>query len=155
MTKDSLIKHQLLHNNTKFICNQCNKIFINQLLLDLHKRRHSLRINYTCHICKEILSTRSNFYQHLKKHLETNLQCNICKEKFSNLVRYGYHKAEMHGSTRPYECILCDDNFCTRNELFLHLHNHNGIYQFKQIINNVLIFKNFFRCKHIKYFAYV
>lgn len=55
---------------------------------------------------------------------ESNLSCPLCKEKFQSLAKYGYHKAEMHGIMRPYDCILCSDEFCTRHELFLHLHNH-------------------------------
>lgn len=32
----------------------------------------------------------------------------------------------MHGLMRPYDCLLCCDQFCTRHELFVHLHNHIG-----------------------------
>lgn len=51
----------------------------------------------------------------------------MCGEEFQSLVKYGYHKAEMHGLMRPYDCLLCSDEFCTRHELFVHLHNHIGI----------------------------
>lgn len=30
----------------------------------------------------------------------------------------------MHSITRPYNCVLCNDEYCTRQELFIHLHNH-------------------------------
>lgn len=30
----------------------------------------------------------------------------------------------MHSIMRPYNCVLCTDEFCTRHELFMHLHNH-------------------------------
>lgn len=32
----------------------------------------------------------------------------------------------MHSIMRPYDCVLCNDEFCTRQELFIHLHNHTG-----------------------------
>lgn len=58
---------------------------------------------------------------------EYQLKCSECNEEFQSLVKYGYHKAEMHSIMRPYDCVLCSVSFCTRHELFMHLHNHIGI----------------------------
>lgn len=47
--------------------------------------------------------------------------------KFKSLVKYGYHKAEMHSIMRPYNCVLCTEEFCIRQELYDHLLNHTDI----------------------------
>lgn len=65
---------------------------------------------------------------------ESNLKCSVCNEDFQSLVKYGYHKAEMHGLMRPYDCLLCSDQFCTRHELFVHLHNHIGMSHFEILL---------------------
>lgn len=71
------------------------------------------------------MGTRADYQKHLKDHIEANLKCRDCSVPFSNLVKYGIHKAEMHAVLRPYDCILCPEEFCTRKELFAHLQNHN------------------------------
>lgn len=126
MTKEGLDKHSALHSSDDdFTCKKCNKSFSDQWTLMNHDKRHMLKMTYTCCICGELNGTRANYQRHLKDHLEANLICKNCGEEFSNLVKYGYHKAEMHAVLRPYDCILCPEEFCTRKELFDHLQNHN------------------------------
>lgn len=129
MTEEGLARHKMLHiMNDSFTCKKCNKTFPTCQALMSHEKRHTLRMNYTCPICKESVSTRTKFQKHIRDHLERNLWCTICNKRFISLVKYGYHKAEMHSIMRPYGCILCTDEFCTRQELFMHLHNHVGMY---------------------------
>ena len=109
-----------------FTCKKCNKTFSDQWTLQNHNKRHMLKMNYTCCVCGELNGTRANYQKHLKDHIEANLKCKECGEGFSNLVKYGYHKAEMHADTRPYDCILCTEQFCTRKELFDHLQNNHS-----------------------------
>lgn len=73
MTVDALEKHKLFHLKVNSTCTKCNKVFPNQQALQNHERRHSLRMNYTCQICKETdISTRAKFQKHLKDHLGKN-----------------------------------------------------------------------------------
>lgn len=146
MTAEALARHQHFHSaGESFACIKCNKVFHTAQALANHEKRHSLRMNYTCQICRATISTRAKFQKHIKDHLgetffcysnkffflnivftERNLKCSVCHMEFQSLVKYGYHKAEMHSIMRPYDCVLCADQFCTRHELFMHLHNHIG-----------------------------
>lgn len=69
MTKEALQKHMAFHKTDVFPCIKCNKLFPTQQTLLSHEKRHSLRINYTCQICKESTSTRAKFEKHIKDHL--------------------------------------------------------------------------------------
>lgn len=128
MTQDGLDKHKELHNvgpSDKFTCHKCNKAFSCTLTLKNHEKRHTIRMNYTCCICREIIPTRANYQKHLKDHIEANLTCKECGQQFHSLVKYGYHKATDHSNMKPYDCPICTELFCTRHELFVHLQNHN------------------------------
>lgn len=127
MTEEGLARHSDLHliAPDNYTCKKCNKTFSDQWTLQNHEKRHMLKMNYTCCVCGELNGTRANYLKHLKDHIEANLRCGECGEGFSNLVKYGYHRAEMHAVLRPYGCILCAEAFCTRKEMFEHLQNHN------------------------------
>lgn len=148
MTNESLEKHKLFHEvEQQYTCQKCNKVFPNHKQFLIHNKRHSLRMNYTCQICKETVSTRAKFDKHIKNHLEKDLKCQICDQKFQNLAKYGYHKVDQHSIMRPYDCVLCTDNFCTRQELFIHLHNHIG----KTLIDSLHIM---FKSQLLSFFIY-
>lgn len=69
MTAVALEKHQSFHKSDSFACVKCNKVFHTSQALTNHEKRHSLRMNYTCQICKETISTRAKFQKHIKDHL--------------------------------------------------------------------------------------
>lgn len=69
MTAAALEKHQSFHKTDSFACVKCNKVFHTSQALTNHEKRHSLRMNYTCQICKETISTRAKFQKHIKDHL--------------------------------------------------------------------------------------
>lgn len=69
MTAEALEKHKSLHKTDTYTCLKCNKVFPTLHALQNHEKRHSLRMNYTCQICKDSVSTRAKFQKHLKDHL--------------------------------------------------------------------------------------
>lgn len=69
MSAEALEKHKSLHKTDTYTCIKCNKVFPSMHALQNHEKRHSLRMNYTCQICKESVSTRAKFQKHIKDHL--------------------------------------------------------------------------------------
>lgn len=69
MTAEALARHQQFHSADNFACVKCNKVFHMRQALANHEKRHSLRMNYTCQICKATISTRAKFQKHIKDHL--------------------------------------------------------------------------------------
>lgn len=69
MTAEALEKHESFHITDTHTCLKCNKVFPTLHALQNHEKRHSLRMNYTCQICKESVSTRAKFQKHIKDHL--------------------------------------------------------------------------------------
>lgn len=95
--------HRRLHNNTRFSCNVCKKMFVRETQLKIHLRKHTGEMPYLCVICNKKFSTRQGQESHLK----------ICAKE-----------------DPPYICAECDRGFYTEHKLKLHLLVHSGKKEF-------------------------
>lgn len=134
-----LQQHSKVHEEkTKYICDQCGKLYTNQFNLENHKSsQHGEYLEecqniFKCRLCNEKYSNRTDLYLHMKTHTKDTQQllCDTCGKCFANAHNLKSHQ-KVHLDIRPFACTLCPKRFRTRLILKQHLHVHTGIKEFQ------------------------
>lgn len=123
-----LRRHKMYYHSTnpkKYFrtCDQCNRSFKNQNLLNCHKRyEHMFKIRLTCNQCGKIFKNDITLRNHIKKfHGEEKLvfECELCKKTFGRKDALLEHQT-IHRGERPYKCLWCPKTFRNSSHFSTH-----------------------------------
>lgn len=146
-----------IHNKVEktFVCDQCDRRFINKYELKYHKANHEEQRRFMCDMCGKSLSTKndlashrlihtgerpftcslcqkgfirkSQLEEHMRQHTDGySYQCEICGKQYSSKRSLQRHLL-IHSDTRPYKCNQCEKDFKCRSALASHKDSHLGI----------------------------
>ena len=104
-TPVSFKDHTYFHGVKKFICGRCNKRFINNSQLNLHKHIHRRDQLYKCFApkCTHNYKWPQDVLRHIKVHLSTVYKCTQCS--YSNKEkRLLQQHINIHTDDLPYRC---------------------------------------------------
>lgn len=80
-----------------YTCETCNKSFVSQASLEIHKRIHTGAMPYSCTVCSRQFKQSSHLYSHMFTHAsEKPHACNLCELKFTRRTYLRKHKERVH-----------------------------------------------------------
>lgn len=100
-------------------CDQCEKEFTSQRLLQLHKDEHS-DAQFGCPVCGKSFNTRLLLGQHKRTQHEKAFKCNVCGKLLSRQDKLDSHMKQHDG----YSCSECGDKYVSRRDLKQHMKIH-------------------------------
>ncbi|KAH8873754.1 Zinc finger protein 320 [Schistosoma japonicum] len=100
--KALLLKHRVMHEEPKHMCDTCGRSFVREDKLKRHVMSiHTAEKPHVCHICSKAFSRKDKLKDHLKHHdrAARNFECEQCQQPFvqkSDLNRHirGVHQGE-------------------------------------------------------------
>ncbi|CAH8541271.1 unnamed protein product [Schistosoma turkestanicum] len=100
--KALLLKHRVMHEEPKHMCDTCGRSFVREDKLKRHVMSiHTAEKPHVCHICSKAFSRKDKLKDHLKHHdrAARNFECQQCQQPFvqkSDLNRHirGVHQGE-------------------------------------------------------------
>uniref|UniRef100_A0A5K4EGP4 Putative zinc finger protein n=1 Tax=Schistosoma mansoni TaxID=6183 RepID=A0A5K4EGP4_SCHMA len=100
--KTLLLKHRVMHEEPKHMCDTCGRSFVREDKLKRHVMSiHTAEKPHVCHICSKAFSRKDKLKDHLKHHdrAARNFECQQCQQPFvqkSDLNRHirGVHQGE-------------------------------------------------------------
>ncbi|XP_044744053.1 zinc finger protein OZF-like [Chrysoperla carnea] len=115
-------QHMQTHEEKKFVCEDCGKIFPTRNRLTKHKKIHSDERPYKCPICTRGFKQKFDLTNHVKyRHEESDRReiCNIC----GKLLHPGSLRAhlETHNTDTIYKCEQCGKIYANRIILGKHI----------------------------------
>ena len=138
-TPIKLIRHKVVHkkqNAPKFNCDQCQKSFLSQRILNTHLAKvHGIHIQkkFQCLKCPQSFNFENQLKFHEAKHLnikrgggpkEPDLFCDFCDMICTNRSALHYH-LQKH-TTPLHHCPQCAKSFKSEFGLDYHLKIHNN-----------------------------
>lgn len=124
MFKGHLPQHMRIHNKLKpHGCADCGTTFTQRSQLVVHQRIHSGERPYRCQVCWQAFAHSSVLKLHIRKHTgEKPFKCLLCTETaFSQLPHLKKHMSSIHGQSKPYLCLGCNEFFKTKVEHQTHV----------------------------------
>ncbi|CAL8099537.1 unnamed protein product [Orchesella dallaii] len=120
----SLAGHRKRHdpaNHKK--CPECDLTFELQWQLIAHlKRKHNHGVKYQCDICGMAFISRSYLKAHILTHQDAQVECETCGKKFKSELMLKKHKKKIHDPNRtPYVCVECGMMYKSDSGLKFHL----------------------------------
>lgn len=110
-----LKKSKNIQQNT---CNECNKVFMNILLMTLHKTWHT-HLFYNCMECNSVFTMTEDLLKHVLVHKSDFAICEICRP---NRVLKDIRKHfTLNHDYIEYYCTFCKKNFSMKYLLINHL----------------------------------
>ena len=125
-TNDVLNRHMRIHTDKKkpHKCIHCGKCFSYESELSIHLRMHTGEKPYKCTQCEKCFKTKSELNIHLRIHTgEKPYKCIHCGKCFSQKSKLSIH-LRIHTGEKPYECPQCEKCFKTTSQLNSHLRIH-------------------------------
>ncbi|XP_059138465.1 GDNF-inducible zinc finger protein 1-like [Physella acuta] len=126
---DHLLKHKLIHSNTKlFKCAKCGQAFSQSAGLLSHQRACYRTQSYLCDLCGQSFNHASGLSVHRRAvHFkEKPYLCSKCSHTFSDHRNLRRHM-RIHENSFPYSCPECSKKFRHSNSLKAHVaskHKH-------------------------------
>ena len=119
----------IVHNNIKYPCEICGKLFANNLSLSAHVTNiHERNQIFYCEQCDYKAVTKFGLQNHiLTKHDKVIFECNQCDKKYSYIQQLDVHKKAVHEGSK-FCCDSC--NFQAAYKADLRSHKkivHEGI----------------------------
>ena len=112
-TPQSFRNHVSLHQETKYTCPRCDRKFVFQCGLNIHKNLHHRQQIHACFAsgCSKRYKWRQDLLCHVKKHIQSTLfVCKVCS--YSTYEGRLYHRHVMvHTSKTPYKCHKCSNSY--------------------------------------------
>ncbi|XP_068204989.1 zinc finger protein 665-like [Palaemon carinicauda] len=123
--------HMLSHTEGQFRCEECDKIFSNEVNLKAHNETHTKNKPFKCTICDKAFADRSNLTCHYRIHTgEKPFKCSVCDKAFSQSCALTRH-FRTHTGAKPFKCSVCDKAFSETGHLTSHYRTHTGAKPFK------------------------
>ncbi|XP_069393003.1 zinc finger protein 234 isoform X2 [Paralichthys olivaceus] len=124
-----LLSHLRVHTPRKpqrSRCDQCNKVFPSQQLflhhLDLHKKKP-----FWCLSCSIGFRNELSLDKHLQRHSLRQHKCDICHKRFQMSSELMIH-SKTHAAAKPHKCSLCGKGFSHKPNLIKHQKEHFWIF---------------------------
>ncbi|XP_025160456.1 zinc finger protein 226-like isoform X16 [Harpegnathos saltator] len=86
-------------------------------------RRH--KTVYECDICGKRMLKKQLFLKHMQSHEGNAGRCDECDRAFADEEKLQKHMIKVHQQERPFQCVLCNKCFKTKEFLKTHLKQHN------------------------------
>ncbi|XP_063437541.1 uncharacterized protein LOC134718768 [Mytilus trossulus] len=121
----------------QYICNICNKTFLDKGWLADHKKLHELTM-FPCNFCDRYFESISDLKGHEIEehgthrnssklsegnHHKQSYKCDICNKEFMQKPLLDAHLLQ-HTRQKPFGCNFCSSAFQFDNELRMHLRTH-------------------------------
>lgn len=125
------IEHLIIHNERKFICDQCGKNFIRLTNLQAHTRSvHATSYDFRCKVCPDKKYTNLLALQRHEraKHSDNpyTYPCDMCDRIFYDHTDRRRHRWTHGGFPKPFACLVCGKAFHENKQLRLHMKSHKG-----------------------------
>ncbi|XP_067670545.1 zinc finger protein 665-like [Haliotis asinina] len=123
--KNDLREHLKKHIKRTYRCEQCGRIFTEEILYIAHLRNHKAHedIRWKCNKCKLEFNKKEELKEHLKIHIKHTYMCDTCGETFAYESDYAAH-LKKHYSDELLKCNFCELKFVSRIDLTDHLKTH-------------------------------
>ena len=113
-----------MDSTTDLNCNICQKTFLAQIF-SAHQRLHSQDKFHPCNLCRIVLTTRDDLYEHndyscnltIKDQVKKPYSCEICKKTFTQSLVLTIHKRSCTGDK---SCEICKKSFSQSSRLIQH-----------------------------------
>lgn len=131
--RDNLLQHQRTHSGEKpYECGVCHKRFNHSSYINIHMRTHTKERPFVCNICDKDFISRSKLTAHMKAHNDIRPhKCSECDRMFRTPADKRNHYRAEHTNERPFECMICGNNFAKQKLLNQHLFLHQVKKHFK------------------------
>ncbi|XP_045508683.1 RE1-silencing transcription factor-like isoform X3 [Colias croceus] len=107
-------------------CDECDRTYPLQQMLQLHKRQKHRERNIQCNQCDAKFFTKYDLMTHQLRHSdEMPFQCVACDKKFKRLIILKRHEKIMHADLPQQSCPKCPATFLSYEELTAHQQRHN------------------------------
>ncbi|XP_050517320.1 zinc finger protein 271-like [Diabrotica virgifera virgifera] len=125
-----------------FPCNECDRSFPLQQLLDLHMEKHTKERNFECEVCLNKFYTIYDLQKHSLIHNpDKGFECGVCNKSFNRVSFLRKHE-KIHKDVEWHTCPKCDKSFMSKENLNFHMHDHNKSRPFGcKICNKSFVFK--------------
>lgn len=124
LDKETLKEHLASHSQSEnpFKCIYCNKVFAYHTLLMQHERKHMVGGRHECTLCSMSYRCRNRLYMHVKSHLKIkDFVCQYCGKDFLRQNSLTRHVEVNHGGHRIV-CPICKKNL--KGHLTEHMRTH-------------------------------
>lgn len=118
----------------EFCCRECNgKAFKHHEDFSQHLKLVHNDHRYVCNICAKMFKLRGSLLVHVRvvhnpiDEDEMDYPCRTCNGKFSSRQRRDAHEKIHCESAKTFECFTCDEHFLNEDQFNAHLHTHDAI----------------------------
>ncbi|XP_069837018.1 zinc finger protein 154-like isoform X2 [Dendropsophus ebraccatus] len=120
-----LVEHQKTHLEEKpYICSECGECFIHSQDLEGHQSTHREEKPFPCLECGKCFFQNSDLFKHQKTHtVERPFSCSECEISFTKESYLVKHQ-KAHTEEKPFTCSDCGKSFTLK----LYLENHQKIH---------------------------
>lgn len=131
--RDNLLQHQRIHSGERpYECSICHKRFNHSSYINIHMRTHTKERPFACNICDKDFISRSKLTAHMKAHNDIRPhKCSDCDRSFRTPADMRNHYRAEHTNERPFECMICGNDFAKQKLLNQHLFLHQMKKHFK------------------------
>ncbi|CAK1599867.1 unnamed protein product [Parnassius mnemosyne] len=106
-------------------CNECERTYPLQQLLELHKKQKHRERTFPCDQCDAKFFTKYDLGTHQLRHSdEMPFQCVACDKKFKRLILLKRHEKIVHSDLPQQACAKCPATFLSVEELEAHQQKH-------------------------------
>ncbi|TRY74092.1 hypothetical protein TCAL_02585 [Tigriopus californicus] len=107
------------HSEPTWPCDQCDKAFGTNWLLNKHLKSTHPTTSVKCEICGLFLKSKGTLRSHMLTHAPAKFSCRFCGKGLKTRLSLGNHE-RIHTKENPYKCDQCQFACATSGNLLLH-----------------------------------